>query len=154
MPRRDTGIRGARAGRGSCTGNVRTVTSLLVPQSSLPGASTPQFSPTWSLTCNWPRSQRRSIQQVKCVPNREQWKLSFGRGLQLVLEGNWSRTVLWERRQTQVVGDPSQHRNHKADLVFHGDSYATDPNLFSTWTLFCTQNHFPWITSLLVCFIL
>lgn len=71
LPRRDTGIAGTRAAGGPCTGNVRTVVSLLVPQSRSPGTSTPRFSPACSLMCHWPRSQRRSIQQVKHLPN---WK--------------------------------------------------------------------------------
>lgn len=63
--------RGGRAVGGPCTGNTKTVLSLLIPQSRSPGESMPWFSPTCLLACRWPRSQKRSTQQVKRLPN---WK--------------------------------------------------------------------------------
>lgn len=119
--------------------------SLMVLQNRSSGPSMPWFSPTCSLACRWPWSQKRSIQQVKHLPNWKQWRLSSGRGLQLVLEDDWSRRVLWEQRQprTQAVGDLSHHRNHTADFLFHGAYDATDPNLFSKWHIVLHSTSFP-----------
>lgn len=141
VPRKGTGIVGARAGGGPCTGNIKTGTSLLVPQSRSPEAAMPWFSPTRSLACCWPRS----TQQVKHPSNWKQWISSFGRGLKLVLEVDRSRTVFWELKQprTQAVGDLSHHRNHTADFLFHGAYYATDPNLVSKWHIVLRSKSFP-----------
>lgn len=137
---------GALVDGGPCTGNVRTVMSPWVPQSSSPGAPCHGSVPC-AHSCVTGQGARSEVSSRLNVCPAGSKEGHFLGEVGASPEADQSRTVPWEQRQlrTQTVGHLSHHRNHTSAFSF------VVLIVTLTWLvrdrLFCPLNRFPWITS-------